>query len=172
MSRAVLLGLKVGEKVISFSRARSRLTGCNGYLRSYKASARREPGRTTTRSIAGLLSLVATPVCLITLAEGEPVVDDFHGVLGGCRIRSLNEAYIFQDGKPLGQGHFGKVSTAVHKASGEVVAVKVVPRGMASETQFREEIETHREAGQHPNVIGLKVIVGRLSLFLYFNALE
>ncbi|CAM9765607.1 unnamed protein product, partial [Discosporangium mesarthrocarpum] len=56
----------------------------------------------------------------------------------------------------LGTGHFGTVSTAVHKTSGEVVAVKALPRGKAPDDHVLQEIETHREAGQHPNIIGLK----------------
>lgn len=57
----------------------------------------------------------------------------------------------------MGRGQFGTVSTAVDRATGEVVAVKRVPRENATEANFREEAETHREAGSHPNVVGLKV---------------
>lgn len=46
---------------------------------------------------------------------------------------------------------------ATDKTTGEVVAVKCVPRAMASEDHFREEADVHREAGSHPNVVGMKV---------------
>lgn len=57
----------------------------------------------------------------------------------------------------LGRGQFGTVSTATDKATGEVVAVKCVPRTKASEAHFRQEADVHREASSHPNVVGLKV---------------
>lgn len=57
----------------------------------------------------------------------------------------------------LGRGQFGTVSTATDKVTGEVVAVKCVSRRNSSETTFREETEAHREVGNHPNVVGLKV---------------
>ena len=49
------------------------------------------------------------------------------------------------------------MSTATDKATGEVVAVKRVPRSKTTEKNFREEAEVHREVGNHPNVVGLKV---------------
>ncbi|CAN0177033.1 unnamed protein product [Scytosiphon promiscuus] len=58
----------------------------------------------------------------------------------------------------LGEGQFGTVSTATDKATGEVVAVKCVPRSKASEAHFRQEADVHREVANHPNVVGLKGI--------------
>lgn len=67
----------------------------------------------------------------------------------------------------MGHGQFGTVSTAVDKVTGEVVAVKCVPRSNASEAHFKEEIEAHRDAGGHPNVVGLKVRVVVIDLLTY-----
>ncbi|CAN0159707.1 unnamed protein product, partial [Hapterophycus canaliculatus] len=60
----------------------------------------------------------------------------------------------------LGEGQFGTVSTATDKVTGEVVAVKCVPRSKASEAHFREEADVHREVANHPNVVGLKGVFG------------
>ncbi|CAM9218957.1 unnamed protein product [Discosporangium mesarthrocarpum] len=71
-------------------------------------------------------------------------------------LERLDEAYILQDDKPLGNGQFGKVTTAIHKISGEVVAVKSMRQDKVSEMHFLQEVETHREAGEHPNIVKLK----------------
>lgn len=65
--------------------------------------------------------------------------------------------YALQNTKTLGCGQFGTVSTATEIATGEVVAVKCVPRSKVTEAHFLEEAEAHREAGSHPNVVGVKV---------------
>lgn len=65
--------------------------------------------------------------------------------------------YDVESGKTLGRGQFGTVCKATDKFTGEVVAVKCVPRTMASEAHFREEADVHREAASHPNVVGMKV---------------
>ena len=65
----------------------------------------------------------------------------------------------------MGRGQFGTVSTATDKATGEVVAVKRVPRSRTTEKNFREEAEVHREVGSHPNVVGLKVRGWRFDVF-------
>lgn len=64
---------------------------------------------------------------------------------------------LHSDDATLGHGQFGSVSKATDKATGEVVAVKIMPRANASELHFREETELHREVEKHPNVVGLKV---------------
>lgn len=73
-----------------------------------------------------------------------------------CLRRSL-QFYTVESGETLGRGQFGTVCKATDKATGEVVAVKRVPRTMASEAHFREEADVHREACSHPNVVGMKV---------------
>lgn len=64
--------------------------------------------------------------------------------------------YILDSGT-LGRGQFGTVCPAVDRATGEVVAVKCVPRCKQTEEHVAEEIEAHRQAGKHPNIVGLKV---------------
>lgn len=59
------------------------------------------------------------------------------------------------------------VRTAVDRATGEVVAVKCVPRCKATEAHFEEEIEAHRQAGIHPNIVGLKVSEGKWGTVTY-----
>ncbi|CAM9387977.1 unnamed protein product [Sphacelaria rigidula] len=63
--------------------------------------------------------------------------------------------YILDSGT-LGRGQFGTVCPAVDRATGEVVAVKCVPRCKQTEEHVAEEIEAHRQAGKHPNIVGLK----------------
>ncbi|CBN78811.1 conserved unknown protein [Ectocarpus siliculosus] len=71
-------------------------------------------------------------------------------------LRSIDEFYTVRSDETLGRGQFGTVTTATDKATGEVVAVKCVPRSEASESHFREETDVHREVASHPNVVGVK----------------
>ncbi|CAM9853234.1 unnamed protein product [Ectocarpus fasciculatus] len=73
-------------------------------------------------------------------------------------LRRIDEFYTVRSDETLGRGQFGTVTTATDKATGEVVAVKCVPRSEASEAHFREETDVHREVASHPNVVGLKGI--------------
>lgn len=73
----------------------------------------------------------------------------------------LGQYYTVESGKTLGRGQFGTVCKATDKVTGEVVAVKCVPRNKASETHIREEADVHREAASHPNVVGMKVTNGK-----------
>lgn len=70
---------------------------------------------------------------------------------------SCPQFYTVDKSKTLGHGQFGTVVKATDNVTGEVVAVKCVPRSMASEMHFREEAGVHREAANHPNVVGFKV---------------
>lgn len=57
----------------------------------------------------------------------------------------------------LGRGQFGTVCLATDKATGELVAIKRIPRAFVKESSFREETEAHRDVSNHPNIVGLKV---------------
>lgn len=76
-----------------------------------------------------------------------------------CVLRPAagRQFYDVESDETLGEGQFGTVSTATDRVTGEVVAVKCVPRSKASEAHFREEADVHREVANHPNVVGLKV---------------
>eukprot|EP00903_Cladosiphon_okamuranus_P007694 g7456.t1 len=73
-------------------------------------------------------------------------------------LARIEEFYAVDGDKPLGRGQFGTVCKATDKVTGEVVAVKCVPRNKASEAHIREEADVHREAAGHPNVVGMKGI--------------
>lgn len=72
-------------------------------------------------------------------------------------VAAVFQFYTMESDETLGRGQFGTVSTAIDKVTGEVVAVKCVPRNKASEAHFRQEADVHREASSHPNIVGLKV---------------
>ncbi|CAM9281014.1 unnamed protein product [Ectocarpus sp. 6 AP-2014] len=57
---------------------------------------------------------------------------------------------------PIGQGAFGVVCAGVHKVTGEVVAVKQIPRRLMSTPRLQAEVDMLRMAGQHKNVVGFR----------------
>lgn len=64
----------------------------------------------------------------------------------------------------LGHGQFGTVTSAIDKATGEAVAVKCVPRRCLSESELKEEIEAQEQAGSHPNIVSLKVMLANATI--------
>ncbi len=64
---------------------------------------------------------------------------------------------LFEIGKPLGKGKFGRVYLARHRASGYVCALKVLHKdevaAEGAEAHVRREIEVHGQL-RHPGVIG------------------
>lgn len=67
------------------------------------------------------------------------------------------QSYALESDSTLGHGQFGSVSKATDRVTGEVMAVKIMPRENASEAHFLEETKAHREVAEHPNIVGLKV---------------
>ncbi|CAN0111198.1 unnamed protein product, partial [Ectocarpus fasciculatus] len=53
-------------------------------------------------------------------------------------------------------GAFGVVCAGVHKVTGEVVAVKQIPRRLMSTPRLQAEVDMLRMAGQHKNVVGFR----------------
>ncbi|KAM3407008.1 hypothetical protein ACQJBY_000821 [Aegilops geniculata] len=80
------------------------------------------------------------------------------GAAAGCRARAaLLGAY--ELGRTLGEGNFGKVKQARHRATGEHFAVKILDRGRVlslrgADDQVRREIATLTMLA-HPNVVRL-----------------
>lgn len=72
---------------------------------------------------------------------------------------SVKQFYTFGEADMLGRGQFGTVCLATDKASGELVAIKSIPRSSVKESSFREETEAHRDLSNHPNIVGLKVSI-------------
>ncbi|VAH14025.1 unnamed protein product [Triticum turgidum subsp. durum] len=83
---------------------------------------------------------------------------DAEGAAAGCRARAaLLGAY--ELGRTLGEGNFGKVKQARHRATGEHFAVKILDRGRVlslpgADDQVRREIATLTMLA-HPNVVRL-----------------
>jgi serine/threonine protein kinase len=59
--------------------------------------------------------------------------------------------------KKLGSGNFGVINLMRHKETGEMVAVKQLPRGPKIDKNVYREVINHRKLS-HPNVIGFKSI--------------
>ena len=60
---------------------------------------------------------------------------------------------------PLGEGAFGSVHLARHRQSGELVAIKKIPKNLTSDATFQQEMEAllHiRQHGRHPNICSLR----------------
>ena len=55
--------------------------------------------------------------------------------------------------KKLGSGNFGVINLMRHRESGELVAVKQLPRGPKIDKNVYREVINHRKLS-HPNVIG------------------
>ena len=64
---------------------------------------------------------------------------------------------MFEIGRPLGKGHFGRVYLVRHRTSGFVCALKVLSkdelRREGAEKHFRREVEVHSNL-RHPGVLG------------------
>ncbi|CAN0352885.1 unnamed protein product, partial [Ectocarpus sp. 12 AP-2014] len=69
--------------------------------------------------------------------------------------RRIQDMYRMVD-SPIGQGAFGVVCAGVHKVTGEVVAVKQIPRRLMSTPRLQAEVDMLRMAGQHKNVVGFR----------------
>lgn len=59
--------------------------------------------------------------------------------------------------KKLGSGNFGVINLMRHADSGELVAVKQLPRGPKVDKNVYREVINHRKLS-HPNVIGFKEV--------------
>ena len=53
-------------------------------------------------------------------------------------------------------GAFGVVCAGVHKVTGELVAVKQIPRRLTQPTKLQSEVDLLRLAGQHSNVVNFR----------------
>jgi Protein kinase domain len=73
--------------------------------------------------------------------------------------KSLKEQYNVDWVNPLGEGSFGSVHTAIHRETGEVVAVKKISKKFTDNVSFQREMDAllHiRQSGGHPNICGLR----------------
>ncbi|CAM9581513.1 unnamed protein product [Chrysoparadoxa australica] len=70
--------------------------------------------------------------------------------------RRIQSMYQFLEKPSLGQGAFGEVLCGKHKDTGELVAIKQLPRDITSQRAFEHEVEMLRLAGNHKNVISLR----------------
>lgn len=59
--------------------------------------------------------------------------------------------------KKLGSGNFGVINLMRHRETGELVAVKQLPRGPKIDKNVYREVINHRKLS-HPNVIGFKAV--------------
>ncbi|CAN0417359.1 unnamed protein product [Pylaiella littoralis] len=69
--------------------------------------------------------------------------------------RRIQDMYKLVD-SPIGQGAFGVVCAGVHKVTGEVVAVKQIPRRLMTTSRLQAEVDLLRMAGQHKSVVGFR----------------
>ncbi|KAJ6782741.1 hypothetical protein PWT90_08296 [Aphanocladium album] len=92
---------------------------------------------------------VKTPSARASTTSAAPSVADSH--------RPKLHLGMFEIGKPLGKGKFGRVYLARHRTSGYVCALKVLHKdevaAEGAEAHVRREIEVHSQL-RHPGVIG------------------
>jgi len=69
--------------------------------------------------------------------------------------RNIHDFYKIVE-KPIGTGGFGAVFTGIHRETGEVVAIKQLPKRSVRPRKVMEEINILRVAGEHRNIIGFK----------------
>ncbi|TQV95193.1 serine/threonine protein kinase [Cordyceps javanica] len=93
----------------------------------------------------------ATPVAVAATAAAASTIATEH------RHRPKLHLGMFEIGKPLGKGKFGRVYLARHRTSGYVCALKVLHKdevaAEGAEAHVRREIEVHSQL-RHPAVIG------------------
>jgi len=74
--------------------------------------------------------------------------------------RSLSSLYAIDwDRPPIGEGAFGHVLVATHRATGERVALKRIPKKLASREDFQREMEALlriQKWGGHPHICALR----------------
>ena len=74
--------------------------------------------------------------------------------------RSLSSLYaIYWDQPPIGEAAFGHVLMATHKSTGERVALKRIPKKLASREDFQREMEALlriQKWGGHPHICALR----------------
>jgi Protein kinase domain len=78
---------------------------------------------------------------------------------GAAENVKLEERYDVDWDNPLGEGSFGSVYAAVHRRTGDRVAVKKICKTLTDNTTFQREMEAllHiRQSGGHPNICGLR----------------
>jgi CRP-like cAMP-binding protein/tRNA A-37 threonylcarbamoyl transferase component Bud32 len=73
------------------------------------------------------------------------------------RERKFSDFYKLVEKTPLGQGAFAAVCAAVHRETGEVVAVKQIPRSPngQNDAEVQAEVNILRTAGEHRHIIQL-----------------
>lgn len=72
---------------------------------------------------------------------------------------SLGNKYQVQWKEPIGEGAFSTVFPAVHRITGEKVAVKQIKKKFANNLSFQREMEALlllRESGGHPNICSMR----------------
>ncbi|CAM9697755.1 unnamed protein product [Discosporangium mesarthrocarpum] len=69
--------------------------------------------------------------------------------------RRIQDMYRLVD-NPVGQGAFGVVMAGVHIETGEVVAIKQIPRKAIPPSRLESEVGMLKMAGQHKNVVNFR----------------
>lgn len=72
------------------------------------------------------------------------------------RNNKNNNAVLTEPPRATRAGAFGVVSAGVHLETGEVVAIKQIPRSMIQPTRLQAEVDLLRMAGQHKNVVNFR----------------
>lgn len=71
----------------------------------------------------------------------------------------LEDKYKIAWNKPLGEGAYGAVFSAIHRQTGEKVAVKKISKRLTNNSSFQREMDSLmllRENGGHPNVCSMR----------------
>eukprot|EP00612_Vaucheria_litorea_P008351 CAMPEP_0171472934 /NCGR_PEP_ID=MMETSP0946-20130122/1557_1 /TAXON_ID=109269 /ORGANISM="Vaucheria litorea, Strain CCMP2940" /LENGTH=714 /DNA_ID=CAMNT_0012002633 /DNA_START=282 /DNA_END=2426 /DNA_ORIENTATION=- len=73
-----------------------------------------------------------------------------------CHYRKFDDFYkLIERNTPIGVGAYGTVCAAAHRETGEVVAVKQIPRNSVTSKEVMSEVEILRVAGDHRHIIKL-----------------
>ncbi|KAG5178901.1 kinase-like domain-containing protein, partial [Tribonema minus] len=101
----------------------------------------------------------ALPVPWLLLAGAASVaVAGIHseGDKSRCHYRRFDDFYkLLEKTSPIGMGAYGTVCAAAHRETGEVVAVKQIPRSAVSAKEVMSEVEILRVAGDHRHIVRL-----------------
>lgn len=112
--------------------------------------------------LVGAVGVASERLCSDEQGKGKPaqcrskLAEHLTGHSQSQHQRKFEDFYrLIEKQSPLGSGSYGTVVAAAHRETGEVVAVKQIPRCNVSEEEVMAEVEILKIAGDHRHIIQL-----------------